>query len=203
MLVIDRSQLPAPESEVRAELDSYLSAMLAHSTTVGQPAPFPKYEILRSLKPGFVVIEDTQDNTVGIWEQIKAKREACQKGGVPIIVDEHIRWFHSDDPSRIQHLSLLMMGENIPPNLMWKTMNKHTETNDQFVVITPSIVTQIFHAIASHDIAVFAIAEQHRIQMESSPDPDNYDFSAGWPETYEEWLIKKLNVPPAQEETTP
>ena len=32
----------------------------------------------------------------------------------------------------------------------------------------------------------FAVAEQHRIAMESSADPAAYDYSAGWPAVYGE-----------------
>jgi len=43
------TQLPAPESEVRAALARYKAALAAHTKTVGEPAPWPEYECLRNL----------------------------------------------------------------------------------------------------------------------------------------------------------
>lgn len=49
MLTIHEFQLPAPEADVRAALAAYKAALEAHSTTVGVPAPFPEYEVLRAI----------------------------------------------------------------------------------------------------------------------------------------------------------
>lgn len=58
MKTIYRSQLPKSEAEVRADLAAWIAEVEAHKGTVGVPAPFPEYELLRHLGPGFVVLED-------------------------------------------------------------------------------------------------------------------------------------------------
>lgn len=105
------------------------------------------------------------------WEEIKTERDRRQL--LPITVNG--KQFHSDQNSRIQQLGLVFMGANIPPNLQWKTID------DTFVTMTPALALQIFATTASHDQAVFAAAEQHRLAMLASNDPINYDFSSGWP----------------------
>lgn len=40
--------------------------------------------------------------------------------------------------------------------------------------------------VAANDQAIFAAAETHKAAMESSADPANYGFSAGWPSAYGE-----------------
>lgn len=110
------------------------------------------------------------------WSQIKAERDRRKVGGVN--VGDH--WFHNDDASRIQHMSLVMMGANIPADLRWKTMG------GTFVSMTPTLASSIFNAIATNDQAVFANAERHRLLMEASIDPSSYDYSSGWPAIYGE-----------------
>lgn len=109
------------------------------------------------------------------WEAIKAERDRRKAGGVK--VGEH--WFHSDDPSRIQQLGLVMFGTAVPP-VPWKTMS------GAFVPMTQELANQIFQAVAAADQAAFAVAEQHRAAMLVSADPAAYDFSAGWPAIYGE-----------------
>lgn len=120
--------------------------------------------------------EQIAERKSGAWEAIKRERDVRKAGGVK--VGEH--WFHSDADSRIQQICLVMMGANIPANLQWKTMS------GAFVTMTPTLAGQIFAAVAAHDQAAFAVAEQHRIAMESSADPAAYDYSAGWPAVYGE-----------------
>ena len=114
------------------------------------------------------------------WEAIKAERDRRKYLGVK--VGQH--WFHSDDPSRIQQLALAMMGNSIPAGLQWKTL---TLTPPPVLVeMTPALAQGIFQATAASDAAIFAAAETHRIAMESSPNPESYDFSEGWPLSIED-----------------
>lgn len=112
------------------------------------------------------------------WAAIKAKRDTLKGGGV------HVggKWYHSDDSSRIQHLGLVMMGAGIPQNLQWKTLD------GSFVTMTPALAQQIFVAVAASDVAIFTVAEHHRVAMEANADPSTYDYSAGWPATFESGL---------------
>ena len=110
------------------------------------------------------------------WENLKAYRDMRKAGGVK--VGDY--WFHSDDASRIQQIALTMLGSNMPANLQWKTMT------GAFVTMTPTLASQIFQTSIQSDTTIFGIAENHRQAMLSSSDPENYDFSGGWPITYAE-----------------
>lgn len=48
-MLINRKQLPCPEVEFRAKLADYIKAREAHKETVGEPAPFPEFEIFRNI----------------------------------------------------------------------------------------------------------------------------------------------------------
>ncbi len=114
---------------------------------------------------------DLIDAKNDMWEKIKNERDRRKAGGVQVGTD----WFHSDDNSRIQQLGLVMFGTNMPSNIMWKTMT------GTFVQMTPTLASQIFSAVASSDMTIFAVAEQHRTNMEASSDPTSYNYLTGWP----------------------
>ncbi len=107
---------------------------------------------------------------------IKEKRDARKLGGVKV----GSNWFHSDDPSRVQHLGLLRLGEAIPSDLMWKTMQ------GTFVVMTKTLSESIFNAMLFHDMNTFAIAELHIACMTEYANPYEYDYSGKWPVIYGE-----------------
>ena len=106
-----------------------------------------------------------------VWGQIKGHRDAVKAQGVQVGAN----WFHSDDSSRIQQLGLVMMGANLPAGVQWKTMS------GSFVTMTPTLAGQIFQATAARDMAVFAVAEQHRLGVWAAPDPTAYNWQTGWP----------------------
>jgi hypothetical protein len=110
------------------------------------------------------------------WWAIKAERDRRKVGGVKV----GEKWFHSDDASRIQQLALVMMGSSIPAGLKWKTMD------GSFVDMTQTLAQQIFTAQATNDQEIFSVAEEHRVAMELSDEPSEYDFSAGWPAFFAE-----------------
>lgn len=127
-----------------------------------------------------VVIQKPAPTTAEIkaakWDAIKTERDRRKAGGVKV----GDKWFHSDDGSRIQQMGLVMMGANLPAGLQWKTMD------GSFITMTPALAQQIFTGQAASDQAIFAVAEQHRVAMEASPDPAAYDFSTNWPKIFGE-----------------
>ena len=113
-----------------------------------------------------------------VWEQIKAYRAERTAGGIPV----GSYWFHSDTPSKLQHLGLvnaMIMGA-LPPGQQWKLMG------GSFVNLTPTLVQQIFGSAMQREGANFAKAEEHRALMEASLDPYGYDFTTGWAPIYGE-----------------
>ena len=115
------------------------------------------------------------------WEAIMAERDRRKALGVK--VGDH--WYHSDADSRIQQISLFVMGASVPP-IQWKTLT--TTPQPVFVTMTQTIAAGIFQNTAASDAAIFAAAETHRIAMEASPTPETYDFSGGWPVSIEDAL---------------
>ena len=107
------------------------------------------------------------------WEAIKATRDARKSGGALV----GTKWFHTDADSRIQQLGLVLMGSSVPA-VPWKTLD------GTFTTMSQTLAGQIFAAVAALDMALFANAEAHRTAMEASANPDQYDFSAGWPDHF-------------------
>jgi hypothetical protein len=116
------------------------------------------------------------------WDAIKAKRDAIRTGGVKV----GTKWFHTDDASRIQFIALNLMGASIPADLQWKTMDS------SFVSMTLALAGQVFQAVATLDMQVFAKAEVHKVSMEASENPSEYDFSTGWPQSYADFVAAQV-----------
>lgn len=110
-----------------------------------------------------------------MWQKIKAERDHRTESGGYKVND---KWFHSDQVSRTQQLGLVLMGNNFPENLQWKTMD------GSFITMTSTLAQQILAAAAISDQTIFANAEIHRAAMEISDNPMEYDYSAGWPTMY-------------------
>lgn len=49
MITYTPSQLPTDEATLRAALEEYQAAVIAHADTVGVPAPLPAYEIIYAI----------------------------------------------------------------------------------------------------------------------------------------------------------
>lgn len=113
-----------------------------------------------------------------VWYEIQEERTRRQAGGV--FIQSENKWFHSDQTSRIQQLGLVMMGNNMPQNISWKTMD------NSFTTMTPALALSIFNAAATLDMTAFAVAEQHRSYVNQSTTPETYNYSGFWPAIYEE-----------------
>ena len=113
------------------------------------------------------------------WERIKQERDRRKSLGVKVGAN----WYHSDADSRIQQLSLFVMGAAVPP-VQWKTLT--TSPPPVFVTMTQTIAAGIFQNTAASDAAIFAAADVHRVAMEASPTPESYDFTGGWPASIED-----------------
>lgn len=119
-----------------------------------------------------------QEAKDAVWEQIKAYRAERTAGGIPV----GSYWFHSDTPSKLQHLGLVnaMMMSALPPGQQWKLMD------GSFVTLTTTLVQQIFGAAMTREGDNFAKAEEHKTALYASNDPLNYEFTTGWPAIYGE-----------------
>lgn len=163
---------------------TYLQALAIKfpNVQVTSPGEGAEYELLEWLggdpiPPQSVLEEAKKDvDRERIWREIQVIRDTRKSSGVKI----GAHWFHSDDTSRIQHIGLVMMGANLPANLMWKTLG------GQFVVMTAQLAQQIFMSIAANDQLIFVKAEQHRAAMMKASNPNLYDYTGGWPPIFGE-----------------
>jgi hypothetical protein len=120
------------------------------------------------------------------WEQIKAERDRRKAAGVMVR-----QWrFHSDADSRIQQLGLkdqardLLASGAAPSTIMrkrgepiyWKTLD------GSFAPMTIQLALDVVDAIGDADSALFKAAEMHKAAAWASSDPQQYDYSSGWPE---------------------
>lgn len=120
------------------------------------------------------------DRRAAVWERIKAERDRRAALGVKV----GVHWFHSDQKSRTQQLGLVLLGQSIPAELKWKTLT--FTPPPVFVTMTPALAVGIVQSAAASDTAIFTAAEVHRMTMEASAAPQDYDFSTGWPVSIEE-----------------
>ena len=132
-----------------------------------------------TLTPPTVSLKPLIERQTEAWERIKQERDRRKVLGVKV----GAHWYHSDDSSRIQQLSLFVMGASVPP-VQWKTLT--LSPPPVFVTMTQAIAGGIFQATAASDAAVFAAAEAHRLAMEAMSDPEDYDISSGWPASIED-----------------
>lgn len=113
---------------------------------------------------------------VNIWANIKAERDRrTSTGGYKVTVNGEAKWFHSDQPSRVQQLALFQLGSMLPADLQWKTMD------GSFVVMTKELAGLIVVHASLSDQAIFEAAEAHKAIASIIADPLTYDYSSGWP----------------------
>ena len=118
------------------------------------------------------LLTEAQNN---VWEGIKEFRDAAYSYGCA--VGDHL--YHTDIDSKLKYLGLLTYGENIPADVMWKTMS------GEMVLMTPTLIQAIFHAVAVFEATVFGTGEYHKAAMLQAADPNSYDYTVGWPAQYE------------------
>ena len=87
-------------------------------------------------------------------------------------------WFHSDTHSKLQQISLMLAGQNLPPGLMWKTMS------GEKVLMTPTLAIQIYQAQMMQESVLFNYAESLLDQINNMEFPETLDVSNNWPEVY-------------------
>ena len=78
----------------------------------------------------------------------------------------------------------MLAGENVP-RVGWKTMS------GEYAPMTPELAYAIVLDSGDSDIAIFAAADAHKAAMLASADPASYDYSQGWPLTYDEWAAQQ------------
>lgn len=108
--------------------------------------------------------------------EIKAKREAVKYAGVLIASVGKI--IDTDEGARTQQLGLVLMGTSLPQGLLWKF------ADNTLVPMTPALAQEIMQTTAERDIAVFAVGEAYRSQINVMTDWQailDFDILSNWP----------------------
>ncbi len=179
----ENPQMSIPDGADLSDL-GYAPVLQAEHPSVGagselvQLAPVLQAGVWReAFEVRLLPIEQRRAN---VWEAIKTERD--RRAAMGVKVGAH--WFHSDQKSRTQQLGLVLLGNSIPANLQWKTLT--ATPPPVFVAMTPALAQAIVGATAASDTAIFTAAEVHRMAMEASASPQDYNFSAGWPVSIED-----------------
>lgn len=148
----------------------------------GAILPDTKSEFLLPLQEEYATLTQAYIDSnikLKLWYKIKAERDhRTHEGGYKVVVDGVDKWFHSDTFSRSQQMGLVLLGENLPENLKWKTLD------GTFVTMTPILVQQVFAAAAASDSTLFNYAEDLIAQVQASEEPESVDITTGWPVCY-------------------
>lgn len=136
------------------------------------------------------------DDRFSQWEKIKDRRDTKKYQGFSFlnVYDGKTYWIHSDIPSRIQHVSLLITAlmsllniKPFPTDLDWKTLEKGEDGQPIKVHLTANIVFLMFAAEMTMEAQMFQNAERLREEIEASLDPINHNIESGWPVTFEDF----------------
>lgn len=100
-----------------------------------------------------------------------ARDNLLDTGGCKVEVSNGVfKWFHTDVASKLQQLTLAVLGNNLPAGISWKTMD------GSFVTLTPPMVSKVLAAQVARENQVYTVAEQKAV--------DSTDINTGWPERY-------------------
>lgn len=119
-------------------------------------------------------------------QSIKSERDRRADSGGYMV---NGKWFHSDQKSRSQQLGLVMLGNAIPKNLQWRTMD------GSFVEMNKTLAQQVLAAAATNDQEIFFAAEKHISKVLEDDSSIEHDWSSGWPQTFGEWLESQAIQP--------
>lgn len=130
------------------------------------------------------------------WENIKIERERRKLLGVKA----GAYWVHSDTDAKLQHLGnkdtardQIAAGGTMSDNLMapngqqlvWKCLTPPLQ-EVIWLPLTVQLAFEIVDAIKLSEYNLHLKAEEHHAALSQAAAPEDYDFNAGWPETFEE-----------------
>jgi hypothetical protein len=129
-----------------------------------------------------VAAQRLSDAQAMAWERIKGERDRRRLEGGAKVGE---LWFKSDDRAVGEYVALATIGAALPGTTVlraaWRTMAEGVTVD-----MTPNLVKQILSAGFAQVAAIDDAAQAHRAAMEQAADPLAYDFSAGWPSTFED-----------------
>jgi len=132
-----------------------------------------------------------QQRRLDQWARAKAYRDLRKTQGIKLAVNGKDCWFWTDDSNRGQYS--ILAGYAARKSLSytavlanWKTMS------GEFIPFTVELLYRVLDAGVDNEDTLFIIAEQHRTAIMASTDPDNYDYTRGYPQVYSEYLAQQI-----------
>lgn len=122
------------------------------------------------------IVAALSDAQLTAWNAIQDKRSDLEQNGGVLVNN---MWFQTDDNSKVKYLTLQAFGPNIPSGTLWKLMD------GTFFPMTQELVSALVATAAQTVQLIYTTAEIHREAMMASDDPASYDFSRGWPISYD------------------
>lgn len=124
-------------------------------------------------------------------EAINRKRDEVCFGG--IYIETLGKWFDTDETSFVKMIGAKSVmdddfanGQQIKPELWICADNSIVQLGrDELALIIRSIKQNVSN--------MHAVAVQHKMHLEQVENPADYDFSAGWSKTYQEFLNEQTN----------
>jgi len=119
-----------------------------------------------------LAIKHTKDQAV-MWERIKEKRLLETMSGVYVpSIDKHL---YTDNTSTIMYSQIgASISLGIFEPLTWKTIE------GDFIEMTAELFKEFQVLMMLNTQRIYGKAEWHKVMMEASDNPLDYDFSGGW-----------------------
>ena len=107
------------------------------------------------------------------WENIKKLRYEKMTGGV--YIPSLNKWVHTDEAASIQYAFIglrIMQGTYTP--IVWKAMD------NTFIQLTEEVFIELQERMMEQTQTIHAKAEYHKLMMEASENPLEYDYTTNW-----------------------
>lgn len=184
--------LNASVAEVDTELADVVGLYFLNGKIVTEHKPTPFHEwngsewMLSDIQQQAVIFAEKSAKR----EQINRKRDDVCFGG--IYIETLGKWFDTDETSFVKMIGAKSVmdddfanGQEVKPEL-WIC------ADNSIVQLGRDELALIIRSIKQNVSAMHAVAVQHKMQLEQSEKPSEYDFSAGWSKTYAEY-VNELN----------
>jgi hypothetical protein len=125
--------------------------------------------------PIFTPEEEKESALKAVLSSLDKKLKVVQDGGVLVSG----KWFYSDQESWLQYVGHKALNGALPPDVMWDTMDGTS------IVRTQALIGTVLKSIDALNTGAYAVWKQHVAAVKASSDPANYDYSTGWPATYQ------------------
>lgn len=149
-----------------------------------------EFHIFDKEKKQFVISKEKQAELLikqraEIRAQINAKRDECVNGGV--FVPEINKWVDTDDKGRSTLVEIKadfdLNGKNNTYTLICADNTAQVIHFEEFKAV--------WHAVKTLKEKMYENAYMHKVLLEQSENPTNYNWSTGWSKTYQEHLNEK------------